>query len=212
MLLDLHVHSIFSLDSPTRPEEYAEAAVELGLDGLVFMEHKRLVTDFDFAGLGRQSGLVILHGVEAETYWGHLLLYGATPELARTFDFSRRLDPVPLARTLHQAGGLAVPAHLFRPYISLGARALDLPGCVAVETLNGGNGEDENRAAVQWAERVGLFSVGGSDAHFRSELGACLTRFENPVPGMAEVIAEIRAGRCRAVAGRPRSAAPHRAE
>jgi len=29
---------------------------------------------------------------------------------------------------------------------------------------------------------------------------------------MAEVIAEIRAGRCRAAAGRPKSAAPHRAE
>jgi predicted metal-dependent phosphoesterase TrpH len=201
MLLDLHVHSSYSLDSPTRPEEYAEAAVELGLDGLVFMEHKRLVTDFDFAGLGRRYGLVILHGVEAETYWGHLLLYGATPELAQTFDLTRRLDPVPLARALHECGGLAVPAHLFRPYISLGLRAQELPGCVAVETMNGGNTEDENRAAAQWAANVGLFAVGGSDAHFRAELGACRTELENPVGTMAELVSEIRAGHCRAVIG-----------
>ncbi len=202
MLLDLHVHSIYSLDSPTPPEAYAEAAVEFGLDGLVFMEHKRLVTDFDFAGLGRKYQLLILHGVEAETYWGHLLLYGVSPDLAQSFDLFRRLDPVPLAQALHAQGGLAVPAHLFRPYISLGARALDLPGCGAVETLNGGNSEDENRAAAEWAERVGLAATGGSDAHFRSELGTCCTRFENPVRAMAELIAEIRAGRCRAVAGR----------
>ena len=202
MLLDLHVHSIYSLDSPTPPEDYAAAAVELGLDGLAFMEHKRLVADFDFAALGRKHGLVILHGVEAETYWGHLLLYGVTPELARTFDLSRRLDPVPLARALFEQGGLAVPAHLFRPYISLGPRARDLPGVCAVETLNGGNTAEENQAAVAWAERVGLFTVGGSDAHFRSELGSCLTRFENPVHTLAELISEVRAGRCRAAAGR----------
>jgi len=200
MLLDLHVHSVFSLDSPTRPEEYAQAAVELGLEGLVFMEHKRLVTDFDFAALGQKFNLVILHGVEAETFWGHLLLYGATPDLAQAFDLSRRLDPVPLAQALHELGGLAVPAHIFRPGLGLGTRSLDLPGFAAVETLNGGNSLEENRSAAQWAARVGLAAVGGSDAHFRSELGSCLTRLENSVRTMVELVAEIKAGRCQAIA------------
>jgi predicted metal-dependent phosphoesterase TrpH len=199
MLLDLHVHSTFSLDSPTPPEEYAGRAVALGLQGLVFMEHKRLVTDFDFAGLGQKNRLLILHGVEAETFWGHLLLYGVTPALAQTFDFSRRLDPVPLARAIAAAGGLVVPAHIFRPCISLGVRSLDLPGICAVETLNGANSEDENRFAVQWASQVGLFATGGSDAHFLSELGSCLTRLQNSVQTMAELIAEISAGRCQAL-------------
>jgi len=199
MLLDLHVHSTFSLDSPTPPEQYAGRARELGLQGLAFMEHKRLVTDFDFAGLGRKYQLLILHGIEAETFWGHLLLYGVTPELARTVDFSRRLDPLPLAQAVLQTGGLVVPAHIFRPYISLGIRSLDLPGVCAVETLNGGNSEHENRSAALWADKVGLFAVAGSDAHFLSELGSCLTRFENPVNSMAELIAEIRAGRCQAL-------------
>lgn len=199
MLLDLHVHSTFSLDSPTPPEEYAARAAQMGIQGLVFTEHKRLVTDFDFAGLGRKYGLLILSGVEAETYWGHLLLYGVTAELGREFDFSRRLEPLTLARAVQAAGGLVIPAHIFRPYISVGMRALDLPGVCAVETWNGGNTEDENRLAVQWAEKVGLTTIGGSDAHFVPELGACLTRLENSVRTMSELIAEIRAGRCQAV-------------
>ena len=199
MLLDLHVHSVYSLDSPTPPEDYARRAVELGLHGLAFMEHKRLVADFDFSALGQKYGLLLLHGVEAETYWGHLLLYGADAELDRAFDLSKRLDPVPLVRALHQRGGLAVPAHLFRPYISLGVRALDLDGVRAVETLNGGNTDDENRAAVQWAERVGLTALGGSDAHFASELGACFTEFEKDLASLSDLIAEIKAGRCRAI-------------
>ena len=198
MLLDLHVHSTFSLDSPTPPEEYAARASELGLQGLVFTEHKRLVIDFDFAGLGQKYRLLILHGVEAETFWGHLLIYGITPALAQAFDFSRRLDPVSLAKAVFEAGGLVVPAHIFRPYISLGFRSLDLPGVCAVETLNGGNTEGENRFAVHWASQVGLFATGGSDAHFLSELGSCLTRLENSVNSMAGLIAEIRAGRCQA--------------
>jgi hypothetical protein len=48
-------------------------------------------------------------------------------------------------------------------------------------------------------ERLGLPGVGGSDAHSPLSVGRCYTRFEWEVTSVEELVAELRAGRFRAV-------------
>ncbi len=201
MILDLHVHSKYSIDSPVEPEEYARALVQMQkdfrIDGFVLVEHRAFVTETDYEALGRKYGITILNGTEAETTWGHLLLYGVTPELTRHFPLDVKLDPVPLAREIHGLGGLAVPAHPFRGFVSMGMRAADIPDVKAIEVFNGANSDDENNHARIYAEKLDLAQLGGSDAHFIRELGAALTEFENPVSSMDDLVREIKARRCR---------------
>lgn len=205
MILDLHVHSLFSGDSPTTIETYARRMAELReshrLDGFVLMEHNRLLThaECDLEAVGREFGLVILAGVEADTFWGHMLVYGlplAVWEQARA-NGARKREPVGFCRLAAEAGAAVVPAHPYRGFLGAGDLAATLPGVVALETINNGNSDDENRAAAELAARSGLPATGGSDAHFPAELGQALTEFEREVRSLADLIAELKAGRCR---------------
>jgi predicted metal-dependent phosphoesterase TrpH len=203
MILDLHVHSKYSMDSPVEPEEYALTLAEMqksyNIHGFVLMEHRVFVQEEDFSELGEKYGITILNGTEAETTWGHLLIYGVTTELMKEFPLDMKHDPVPLSRAVHSLGGLAVPAHPFRGFVSMGMRAADLPGVQAIEVLNGANSGDENRHAQNLAEIMDLAQTGASDAHFIRELGSALTEFDNPVYTMQDLVREIKARRCRTI-------------
>ena len=47
--------------------------------------------------------------------------------------------------------------------------------------------------------KSGLPSTGGSDAHAEGDIGACATEFLGPVSGLEDMIAALKAGRCRPV-------------
>jgi len=203
MILDLHVHSVFSIDSPVRPEEYAQKLdamrAEYAIDGFVLMEHNHMIApeECDLDKIGREYGLVILAGVEADTYWGHLLVYGMTPGIWSRYRDARKQDPMAFAAELSEERVALVPAHPFRGgFIGMGERCRELPGVLAVEGINGSDSHEENASAMALAERAGFFTVGGSDAHFLAETGKGLTRFEREVRSMDEVVSEIKSGRC----------------
>jgi hypothetical protein len=204
LILDLHVHSVFSLDSATEVESYAQRVIELReeheLDGFALMEHNRLVgpDDCDLAGIAHEYGIVILSGVEVDTFWGHLLAYGMTAELWSRLQESgaRKQEPVGLARTMAAQADMAlVPAHPFRGWIGTGERCRELESILAIEGLNGANEKVENLAALDLARKLGLPATGGSDAHFLPELGKCVTRVPGTVRTMTDLVAAIRAGR-----------------
>jgi predicted metal-dependent phosphoesterase TrpH len=207
LILDLHVHSAFSLDSPTRVEDYARRMVELReqyrLDGFVLMEHNRLLdpADCDLEAIGREYGLTILAGVEADTHWGHFLVYGLPPAIWNELQAngSRKQEPRAFTAAALAAGAVVAPAHPFRFFIGAGERCSTLPGIGVAEGLNGSNTDLENLAALQFIARRGWAAVGGSDAHFPAELGKALTAFERPVRNLLELTAELKAGRCRAL-------------
>ena len=207
MNLDLHVHSIFSGDSPVPPEDYARRMVELRaeyeLDGFVLMEHNFWVRPevCDLAALSAKYGLTILAGVEADTYWGHLLIYGVTDRLWNELagNGKKKQEPVWLTKVAEEEGAVVVPAHPFRGMISLGDHIQELPHLCALEVINGGNLPEENLWASNLASKMGLSKVGGSDAHFLDELGLGATEFEVEVNTLEELVREIKAGRVRAL-------------
>ena len=211
MILDLHVHSVFSQDSPVEVEEYARKTIELQRDinisGFVLMEHNYLVggEDCGLAAIGEKYGIVVLAGVEVDTYWGHMLVYGMDDNLWDRLQNSlkpgsKKVDPEMLAQSVAEEQDMVlVPAHPYRFFIGAGDRCASLPGVRAVEVLNGANEDAENYAALELAAKEGLAMTGGSDAHFLPELGKCLTELEKDISSMPELVAEIKAGGCRAL-------------
>ena len=68
-----------------------------------------------------------------------------------------------------------------------------------VEHLNGSNRPGEQERAEELIERMGYRTVGGSDAHSVSAIGACMTSFDNPIADVADLVRELRAGAYRPV-------------
>ena len=59
---------------------------------------------------------------------------------------------------------------------------------LTVEQLNGGSSDAENDVALRLSETYGLRRVGGSDAHYVSAIGRCLTAFHRPVRTIPELV------------------------
>jgi predicted metal-dependent phosphoesterase TrpH len=200
-VLDLHVHSAFSIDSPVEPEKYLERLVELrrdySIDGLAFCEHRRFRPDFDGQAQSKKYGAVVLQGVEAETRWGHILVFCPDLSWYGRLDLSVKLDPLELAEQTESHQGILIPSHPFRGMISLRENVKRIPHLQALETLNGSNLPEENDLAATWASELGLAQTGGSDAHFLNEFGRALSVFEDRVSTVEDMINAIRSRRVR---------------
>ena len=172
---DAHLHTVHS-DGRREPAELAEAARAAGLDFVVSTEHN---TSSASGVWGAHAGpdLLIVDGEEVTTRNGHLLALGLPA--GHWVDWRYRVADGALDRFASQirdAGGLAVAAHPFCPFLGcawrFGYAAVD-----AVEVWNGPWTLDDEAALATWdallAERSAtgswLPAIGGSDAHAEND-------------------------------------------
>src|SRR6185312_3705433 len=140
----------------------------------------------DYSALAERYAVTVLRGAEVETDVGHVLVYGVNQRFTDAFDLADvALPHREVFRAAKEFGGFAVGAHAGRPRIGLAAhvadRGVSLDGIEALEVLNGGSSDAENARGRALAEAHGLRGVGGSDAHFVSAIGRCMTAFRRPV-------------------------------
>jgi predicted metal-dependent phosphoesterase TrpH len=190
MIIDLHVHEeLFSACSRMSLEDAVTFARYHGLDALCITNHDSL----DIAGSAvlRTLDFPVFVGVELATRQGDMLAFGLhslppfTPTAQEFIDF------------VAGQNGFSCAAHPFRAWSNVLGNCLDnLRGLDAVETLNGGNDDQENSRALQACERLGLVALGGSDAHRGQDIGRCATWFPDPVTSMRELVLAVKSGRC----------------
>ena len=207
---DLHVHSTDGSDDAGGTVEgyckWVEARRKNGyhIDGFVLTEHRRFLVDTDYSALAEQYAVTILRGIEVETDVGHVLVYGVTDDFLDRFDLSDIALPyAEVFSAAAETGGIAVGAHAGRPRIGLvehvAERGISLETVGVIEALNGGSSDYENGRSFELAAEHGLSTAGGSDAHFVSALGRCLTEFDVEVTANEELVAALRSGAFRAV-------------
>ena len=202
--LDLHSHSTdASDDAGGTVEGYLKWIVARRrrgylVDGFVLTEHRQFDPDVDYTDIAEQYGVTVLRGAEVETTAGHVLVYGVSAGFTSDFDLSSVSLPfADVVRGAREHGGFAVPAHAGRPRIGMVEHVesgLPVDGVVAIEQLNGGSSDVENGAAAELAEAHGLHSVGGSDAHYVSAIGRCLTAFPRPVASIEALVEALGEG------------------
>ena len=114
-----------------------------------------------------------------------------------------------LAAMVEEAGGAMVAAHPYRRYmpwyeldeadLTRGLeKAIANPAyghCAALETAHGRGAPQQNEFSERLRQALGMAATGGSDAHQPDQVGRCATRFERDVASLADLIAELKAGR-----------------
>ncbi len=203
--MDLHSHSSdASDDAGGTVEGYLKWIVArrkrgFRVDGFVLTEHRQFDRDVDYSEMADRYGVTVLRAAELETDIGHVLVYGISEELERRFDFtSVALPHRELFQVARETGGFAIAAHAGRPRIGLAhyveEHGLSPDGVEVIEQLNGGSSDAENARGRRLAERYELRSVGGSDAHFVSAIGRCLTAFRRPITSIEALVDELAHG------------------
>ncbi len=217
--VDMHIHTTAgSADSNLRPPILRQRATELGLEAVMISEHFRVWSPLEAAERAADTGLIVFRGMEWNTELGHILVLGveryrpevrSAAELRRyvldcggvmiaAHPFRHAFDPIPALWKAHKNSDVSLDAACGHPLFEV----VD-----AVEALNGASTDRENDLAAQVAARLGLSAVGGSDAHYAEDVGRAVTLFEEPVADERQLIAALRAGRCRPAYG-PAASAP----
>jgi predicted metal-dependent phosphoesterase TrpH len=180
--IDFHVHSFFSADGVSSPEDLIVSAHSAGLNAFAITDHNTCeAVDYMLErGLMRADGrpvdgLLVIPGVEVTTADGHLLCLGC--RLPATL---KGLPAVDVCRMAHEAGGLCVAPHpydLFRAGIR--EAVLDTLPLDGLEVFNAATTlKRHNRKAYDYAQRRGLPMTAGSDAHHAGAVGVACTIIE----------------------------------
>lgn len=198
-VIDAHTHtSSGSRCGYQTPRELISRAKQAGLDGVCFTDHDWVWPRSDIEALGREHDFLVIGGAEVSTDHGDILVYGVHRPLRDVF----RIEA--LRRLVDEEGGLMLVAHPFRGMLCTGltieqACAWDVFKFVdGTEVINGRSFSREVAFSCAVARRLGLFGLGGSDAHAADFVGDAVTVFDRPVVDEESFMAELRAGRCRA--------------
>lgn len=198
---DLHMHTKrYSGCSQIDPFGLVRRAREVGLDGIVITEHDWLWEEHLLNELrASQPDLIILAGIEVSARDGDMLVYGVTDpfKVPKGIGWSKLCDEV------HRQGGVAVAAHPYRwnqrfdEIVEKQKPALD-----GMELMSSNMDAHLRQLAATYQARSGLPGFGNSDAHAEHSQGIAWTEFEADIRTNKDLVAAIRSGKLKAVAGR----------
>lgn len=205
MLIDLHTHTYpLSWDSQLSPDELVERSREAGLDGIVLSEHDWAWQPEEVAALAKRHNFLVLHGIEVNTDDGHILVIGP-----RRYSYGMH-HTRELARLVAEADGVMWAAHPNRRHhpwdwesekewedaIARAERNEAYGLVAALEIANGRYSARENLVSQRIAERLGMPGTAGTDSHRLEDIGKSATYFDRDIRTAADLVEELRAGRC----------------
>lgn len=167
--VDMHMHTMWSGDATTTPEELREAVAESGIDVLCVTDHGTINGAVE---LGESLGCRIVVGEEVRTAVGEIIGLFLTERLP----FG--MKPAEAAQVIRDQGGVVYIPHPFDPLRHCMAEdameSLAINGSIdAIEALNAKISLAHlNRRAVDFATRHDLAVGAGSDSHEPSAIGA----------------------------------------
>jgi predicted metal-dependent phosphoesterase TrpH len=180
---DLHIHTVASDGTATAMAilDYVERNTDL--DVIAITDHERIDAALAARAMAADRGLraQVVIGEEVTTLGGHLL----------ALFIDRPIQPYRSLRAtiaaVHDAGGLAIPAHPLVPYPLCAQgwvlrRLIEDPDPAvhpdALETFNPtALGKPWHARVTRFADRHGLAHVGNSDAHVLPAIGTGWTTF-----------------------------------
>ncbi|MCL2767318.1 MAG: PHP domain-containing protein [Synergistaceae bacterium] len=188
MFFDIHVHTEeYSMDSQLPLRKLLAEATEMKLSGICITDHDTQALYPKAEALSKESGMLVIVGLEYSCHEGHLLVFGA-PNLKRSY--------LPLGDVLNEVkaqGGISIAAHPFRwdsPNMG-SAMQKHISLLDGVEAFNGGATAEENLLAYDFAIENGLPVLGGSDAHHAARIGRFITDFNIPLKNEKDFIRAI---------------------
>ncbi len=180
---DLHIHTIASDGTADVVSILDDVAERRELDVIAITDHERIDAALAAQAMARDRGLPIevVVGEEVTTLGGHLLALWIDRPIRPYRSLRATISEV------HDAGGLAIPAHPLVPY-PLCAQGRVLRNLLdgderirpdGLETFNPtALGRPWHDRVVRFADEHGLARVGNSDAHALEAIGVGWTTFD----------------------------------
>ncbi len=175
MKFEIHCHSTFS-DGMNTVREMISHAKSIGLDGIIITDHDTLGGFSLEEKIVAEFNMKTFPGVEVTTEIGHVLVYGLKkiPHYDDLYKFLERVK---------KNGGASVLAHPYYSSFFYGFPDMEklIKKFDAIEVINGGVSPEGNLFAIKLAKKYEMNGTGGSDAHFRGNIGKVTSIFKDDI-------------------------------
>jgi hypothetical protein len=165
MILDPHVHTLYSIDGYATPRDMARIADKRGVI-IAVTDHNTIKGSLRASSLSEN----ILCGMEVSSREGHIVALGIKEEVKKGMSAEETLDRI------HELGGVAIAAHPFRLREGMGKKVNNRFD--GIEVLNARSNEKSNARARKHATSLNIAMMGGSDAHLVEHICSGYTRFD----------------------------------
>lgn len=192
-LYETHCHTLpASACGYWTPEELADYYKSLGYVGVMVTNHffngnsgvdrslpwekmvEQFCSDYERAKKrGSEIGIDIFFGFEYNRGGAEFLIYGLDEQWLRKHSEIMEMRISDLYALVCRSGGAMIQAHPFRQAGYLERICIYPKFCDGAEVINTANAVEDNKNAIWYAKRFGLFMTCGSDAHWsgRDDLG-----------------------------------------
>lgn len=191
MLIDMHMHEMtFSKDSFLKLDEMVRIAKEKGLDAICITDHDSMGLKDYAAEYTKATGFPVFVGIEYFSLQGDIVAFGIDEYPSERIPAQGFIDLV------KKQGGVCFAAHPFRNNRrGLEEHLREVKGLDGLEVLNGSTSVEACYKAAEYAEELGLFTLGASDCHVPEKVGVCATYFPREVHNMEEFLEAFKEGR-----------------
>lgn len=161
MLIDTHMHEMtYSKDSFLKLDEMVRIARAKGLDGICITDHDSMGLKEYAAEYSRRENFPIFTGIEFFSLQGDIVAFGIEEYPKERIPAQDFIDLV------KAQGGVCFAAHPFRNNNrGLEDNLRTVHGLDGLEVLNGSMSLEACYKAAEYAEELGLFTLGSSDCH-----------------------------------------------
>jgi hypothetical protein len=175
--VELHCHTVFSMDGLMTFDSLLQTADKVGLDALAITDHDTVegAREFQQRAKERGSRLQIIVGEERTLSDGNHLIGLFLQRAIESTDLRAAI------REIDEQGGLCLIPHPFRRKDGLLRESLEPVQLFAgratgFELFSAKCSFAENQRAAALLAATRLTPFGGSDAHYESDLGECINR------------------------------------
>jgi len=171
--VDFHIHSRYSFDSFCSVKEILRRAKRAGLDAIAITDHNTIRGSVEAARCNTDPEFLVICACEVATDCGDIIGLFLNKEI-----ISRKCVEV-VEEIKGQQGVVLIPhPDLKRLPLSI-LKSADL-----IELYNARSPAKAESRLAQIAKEYSLKPVGGSDAHFVSDVGSCLNTYEEACTNM----------------------------
>lgn len=197
MIIDPHIHTIYSGDATGTPRDIIKQSRIVGLDAIAIADHNTMkgslvaqeeVKDF--------KDILIIPAMEITSSKGHIVALGIDEEI------KKGLSPEETVELIHDMDGVAIIPHPFVRYregLFCKIKGLKVD---AIETMNSryifGY---SNWKAKKLAIEKNIPEIGASDSHFVGAVGSCVTDVDSDF-SVDDILKSIKAGKTAAYGDR----------
>jgi len=194
MKIDLHVHCMErSICGKSSEEEQIAAAIDSGLDAIVFTDHDRLMPEKRLQELNHKyAPFRIFGGIEVSLEGEHMIVLGVNEPRLETLGWVNS----ELHQFVHEKGGFMAIAHPFRYGDTINIDLKAFPPD-AIEAVSNNTPESEKEKICKIAADLGIPILCNSDSHESSTIGKYYNIFQHVPEDEAELIHMLRDGEFR---------------